>query len=237
MSGPIPVCAPDAMRPIHQERLACGAPLDPALLRELAAIEHGLFEFLSDRPVAGNTEAAAPGHRHGRQSGDGLYLPRHGVIAPGFILPQSSASDSYTPVRFTHLNISGPDASGEEVQSGSVSTAKAAAFLHSDYTRLLFPVLLKAEAETTAIARLSLFCGEVLRISDSRQTDALQWTPCWFDLPIAASPEFNGWHHLVLELRSAQAGKLAFIAAADERFKPMPGALGNAAAFLIGESP
>lgn len=237
MSNPLVVREPDAMRPIHAELLSGGAPLCADLVRELAFMEHGLFEFLTDTPVPGNAGLQTPGHRHGRKPGDGVYLPRHGVIHPGFIAEQATSETAYVTVRFTHLRDDGPDAGGEEQAGEALSTARAALFLHPDYTRLLFPVLLKAEAGTTAIARLSLVQGATLRVSDTRQTSAFQWTPCWFDLPIANSPEYGGWHHLVLELRGSTPDKTVFIASADACFKPMPGSLGNGAAYLIGETP
>jgi hypothetical protein len=237
MSNPITVREMADVRGIHDEELASDAPLAPDALRELMALQAGLYEYLSDESCPGNASARVAGHSHGRDGEGGAYVERFGVFHPGYIEPQQVSGDSYSPVLFTLFGDGGPASSGEENPGTGVRIETPALYVLPDFTSLSYTVCLRASSGTSAHARLSLCEGATVLASDTQSSSASQWTPVRFDLPISNSASFGGWRTLKLQLRSAVSGLTAEIAAADERMKPMPGAIYNGVGLLIGEAP
>ena len=235
MTKLIPVKTIDDLRGLHLEEFSINKPLSADSLAELMATEASLYEYLSNKAVLGNSEATVEGHSHGRKDLDGEYIKREGVFYVGHLFEHSSTSLSYETVLWEIFNTGGPNVNGVEQAGSRICLATPAIYLHSDYKKLVFNVLLKADSPAIATAKLSLLKDDQTIAYAEQSTTSSMYEPTELSIAIDNSEQFTGWINLKLELKSSSESSAAYLVSDDIRFKPLSGTILNGNGLLLGE--
>lgn len=237
MNNPMCVTTLFPAEPLHDELAREDEPLSSVLAQGIARREAALYEYLTDTPTPGNAERMNPGHAHGRAAHDGVYINRHGLLVPGVICPQTTASQSFVPASFLRLDLGGPDADGLEASMASIAFSRPGFYLWRDYAMLVMNVLGYVSGEGAGALRLALYVnGTEVAGSEIVSCQSASYTPLTLSLAVPNHPNSDGFAQLQLDFRAPPNGRIT-IAGADALHKPLPGTLDNGLVWLNGDAP
>ena len=212
-------------------------PFSAYLAQFLAQQEAALYEYLTDQAVPGNESPINNGHGHGRAGHDGVYIPRHGLLSLGTLIPQMTTSPSFVPAGFLRLDLGGPSADGPETSLERILFTRPGFYLWRDYTQLTMNVLGYIVGEGAGALRLGLYInGTEIAGSPIVTVQSASYTPHTLCLTIPNHPACDGYAQLQLEFRAPSGGRLT-IAGADTLHKPMSGPVDNGLHWLNGDTP
>ena len=184
---------------LPEEEFEVGGGLACESLWRMQGIMNALYEYLSDTPAGVGVEITVPGHRHGRDDFDGVYINRSGTAHAAW-LPYQSCSASSGSAYFEVLDRAMPQDGGESA-CNALNVDSICFYCRRDYLALQYRCRARvSDAQTEAWVRMTIRDATgALVTQDECAVDHCDWSACDFVCALSGDEECEGWLQMSLE--------------------------------------